>query len=187
MKPRFWYHCTTRDHGLTFVPARRGPLHHADREPDTPRLCVAETVAACFASVLFFPHGAAVFVYRTDRPRRANAPRRVWDASITGERWLVPPVMMVKVDTIRPGVVEEIQLPVYTYHRITRLKSDWRTRIAQYAHAANALGPKWVPNWEFRTVRRLARYAGITGDPGEWLYDQADKKVGELCGTTKAS
>jgi hypothetical protein len=46
-----------------------------------------------------------VYVYRTIKPTRGIAPRDVWDAVITGERWIIPPATLEKVATIEAAVV----------------------------------------------------------------------------------
>jgi hypothetical protein len=88
---RHWFHCSDRFHGMRWIAQRIAPTIIAIHEPKTPRLCVAASVARCFAARLF---KGDVYVYRTASPRRAIKPVAVYDAIITQERWLVPPVEM---------------------------------------------------------------------------------------------
>lgn len=93
-----WFHCSEKYHGQRWVAERKTPeLVLLTTEPTTPRLCVASSVARCFASRLFTRD---VFVYRTETPRRAIKPVDVHDSVITQERWLIPPVAMVMTDVI---------------------------------------------------------------------------------------
>lgn len=102
---RHWFHCAEDYHGDTWNVPRKRPTLIGPEEPLTPRLCVARSVAACFAARLF---AKDVHVYRTERVRRTVKPNGVYDAVITGERWLIPPVTMVKVATIPRHVSWEI-------------------------------------------------------------------------------
>lgn len=107
---RHWLHCTTRWHGQRWIAGRKVP-EYVPHEPQTPRLCVASSVARCFAARLF---AGDVFVYRTETPRRSiNPGRDVADAIITRERWLVPPVVMILDRVIPAGLVEKASGPTW--------------------------------------------------------------------------
>jgi hypothetical protein len=97
-RKRRWFHCTQDDRGQQWVAARIVPPLAGAGEPRTPRLCVAPTVAGCLAARLWYRNMGPVVVYQTD-PRSAIRPgfNRVWDAPLTGERWLVPPVTLHRV------------------------------------------------------------------------------------------
>lgn len=174
MKARFWFHCSSLDHGQRFVAFRKTPRHPAASEPPVPRLCVCSTVAACFASVLF-PCGRPVHVYRTTRPRRSVAPRGVWDQAITGERWLIPPVELVKVETLPVDLVREAVLEISLYHDVTRKPSSRSLRIAEYARVIEVLGPRYTTRAEANLIRTWCQRHGIV-DPGRWILDKADKE-----------
>lgn len=175
---RHWYHCTPHDKGPAFTADRRPPDLRADKEPLTPRLCVCDTPAACMAAVLF-PEGRPVFVYRTEAPRNAVAPVGVWDRVITGERWLVPPVRMVKWDTLGPPTVEAISAAIRLYHWATRDKSSVHLRVAQYMIAVRVLGDRYTDPAERRLLARFARRLGI-GDPEEFILSKAVYKPRRL-------
>lgn len=129
-------------------------------------MCVCPSIAACFAARLFI---GAVHVYRTESKRNGIRSRKVWDELITGERWLVPPVAMVKVRVIPAAEVAEIFAAVRLYHQHTRRHSDLRLRLAQFALAIRALDHR--PR-EGRLIARMAECWGI-GDPEEYLLNRA--------------
>ena len=139
MKARIWYHCSGTDHGERMVAARRPPILRTEKEPLTPRVCVAPTIAACFAAVLFRTH-RPVYVYRTESPRRAVMPVGVWDQFLTRERWLVPPVTLVRDRIIQPDQVAACQSLIGEFHKYTGTNSDIVLRFAQFAIAVDVLG-----------------------------------------------
>ncbi len=172
MTRRHWYHCSAVDLGAAFVARRRPPVLRTPGEPLTPRLCVCDTVAACFAAVLF-PDRRPVFVYRTQTPRRAVRPVGVWDQVITGERWLIPPVRMVRVAVIPRTAVANATAAIRLYHEATRKCSTAQLRVAQYAVATAALGPEYTSPRERRLVNRFCRKLGVGGDPEDFILTQA--------------
>ena len=145
---RYWYHCSEVDHGPFLWAQRRLPRYPADGEPPVPRLCVCPDVPSCFAARLFLP--VPVHVYVTDRKRSAVRPRGVWDACITGERWIVDPVLLVRVRTVNP----DLQVDARWWAKLKR-RSTPRTRVCQLLQAALALGE------EVRKARRMADKLGI--------------------------
>lgn len=164
MQPRHWYHCSEIDHGPAFDVARRAPEHRSVNEPETPRLCVCRTVAACFAARLFDP--IPVHVYRTETPRRGIKPRDVWDQVVTGEHWLIPPTRMVRERVIAAEQVRQAFAYIRTYHRATRKNSDLWMRIAQYAIALDVVGGS---DQERRKIERISEFAGIGANPEAWV------------------
>src|SRR5437764_1008740 len=122
MRKRTWYHVSASDHGPELVAARRPPLLRTAAEPLTPRVCVEPSIAGALAAVLCVPR-AYVYSVRA----RAVAPVGVWDASITGERWLIPPVTLSFV-----RCVDTRDVYAATLLRLEqRLAATWRVRIAQ--------------------------------------------------------
>ena len=101
---RRWFHCTEDCHGRTWTVGRTAPRIMGPNEPTTPRLCVSPTIAGCLAARLWF--GCDIKVYRTTSMRSGVRPRGVWDALITGEHWLIPPVTM-ELYSVIPGVAVE--------------------------------------------------------------------------------
>jgi len=166
LRPRTWYHCSSVDLGPSFVAKRITPSK-GDTEPCTPRLCVCRTVAACFAAKLFPPR--RVYVYKTERPRRAVKPVNVWDMCVTGERWLIPPAPMVLDRIIDDGTVDRATLAVRMYHISRRANSSLRTRVAQYSVALGVLGG---PAWESRRVDDMLHVLGMEDlDPEDFLLE----------------
>lgn len=101
-----WLHCSEIDHGPVFSAVRRRPFV-GSLEPGTPRLCVASSVARCFAARFFYP-GRPVYVYASKERRAVNpGARLVWDIAVTRERWLIPPVSLSRVAVVPPGVVDD--------------------------------------------------------------------------------
>jgi len=137
MLPSIFYHCTNTDHGPVLECKRLAPKCTSAKEPKTPRLCVAPSVAQCFAARLF--DVAPVHVYRTKDKRCGIAPVDVWDRCVTNERWLIPPMQLVKHGTVPKGVVELV-----TKHarRAACIKRGFtlHLRVCQYAVAAEFLG-----------------------------------------------
>lgn len=143
MKPALLYHCCYQDHGPT-LDVRRVVPFRSPREPETPRLCVGPSVASCFAARLF-DEWQPVHVYRTSKPTRGIAPRDVWDSLVTGERWIIPPATLVKVQTIAPEVVRLANYHVVgRMRRLRRMHGDVpcgsiRLRVCQYAVCTKVL------------------------------------------------
>jgi hypothetical protein len=106
MRARHWYHCTDRRSDSEWVAQRRAPLIRADSEPETPRLCVAPSVAQALVAVWWFRD---VTVYITPM-RRTVPPSGVFDACMTQERWIIPPVKLTRVGVIPFDSIHPVQL-----------------------------------------------------------------------------
>lgn len=150
MRRRKWYHVSSVDHGPTMSACRRGPVLRCASEPATPRVCVCPELAGCLSAVLLQPGRA--YVYAVER--RAVAPKGVWDAAITGERWLVPPVELVLVRVLEPYFVRDAQAAALLRAQAKRA-STWRTRVAQFVVAARMTGER--PGLAARWARMLGR------------------------------
>lgn len=109
------------------------------KESNTPRLCVCDSIAGCFAARVF-SIGKTVYVYRTRKPMGAVKPVGVWDAGITGERWLVPPVPLILVSAVHPFQVDDIQWSALTYVAKTGEPFNVALRSAQLVAAIETLG-----------------------------------------------
>lgn len=166
MKPEHWLHCSQRDHGERWTAERIAPIRWSSKEPPVPRLCVAPTVATCFAAAVFLR--GPVHVYRTAKPRRAVAPRGVWDECITRERWLIPPVEMIRIQTIDAETARLAQDEIVAYHTLTKGNSDLFLRAAQYAIVAEVLG---CDEQERRWVRRVLQVTQIK-DPRDYITER---------------
>ncbi len=143
MKRRTLYHCSEVHHGETWTPRPRLPRIVDDKEPPVPRVCVAPSVPACFASRLFLRQ---VYVYKTYAG--GVRPRGVWDAMVTRERWIVHPVEFRLVRTIPVDVVRKVTEAVRIYHDELKKRASLRTRVCQYAITVDLLGATaWERNW----------------------------------------
>lgn len=161
-RKRYWYHCSEIFHGEEWIATRKHRLRiKSDKEPDTPRLCVCSTVAACFAARMFLNE---VYIYRTKFPRRGISPRGVWDKEITGERWLIPPVELILIDTISKEVVDKCFVASKLYYETTKKKSNVRLRIAQYARCIEVLGNRYTSKREMRYLGRVMNSLNISVD-----------------------
>jgi hypothetical protein len=167
-KRRHWYHCSSTNHGPTWVAGRRSPSAPSEKEPAVPRLCVCPTIPACFAARLF-DRDLDVYVYRTEKPQRSVTPKDVWDQVITGERWLVPPVSMVRVDVIDRITNGKINEAIRAYHVITKGNSSCGLRVAQYARAVEVLGGT---KRELRLVAKMRELWEID-DPETYILEKA--------------
>lgn len=168
---RYLWHCTTDYHGIEWFAERRSPRNLSSGEPPTPRLCVAPTIAQCFAAVLF-AQGKPVYCYRTDKPRRGIAPRNVWDSVITGERWLIPPIRLTLQKVISAEEAEAAQQFVWLFHNCTKRNSSVRIRVAQLACASRVLGG---PSTKARAQKCL-KICGIE-DPEAYLFNLTEEAV----------
>lgn len=135
---RHWFHCSDRDLGDRWTATRIVPMPEAN-ESNTPRLCVCRDIAACFAARVF-SIGRPVWVYRTRRPTGSVRPVGVWDAGITGERWLVPPVEMMLVGLIDQYTVSDIQWSSLMYVSKTWEPFNLSLRSACLIAAIDELG-----------------------------------------------
>ena len=177
----WWYHCSQTDHGARWTPDRRCPPYIGRSEPKTPRLCVCPYVPDCFVARLF-DRPSPVFVYRTLKKYSAVAPRDVHDAAFTGERWLIPPVVLEKVGTIERDVVRDATANAiwfYGRYRVNLVK----VKFAMMVEAWTKLGPVWHPKRAVRLVPRLPVVFGGSIDD-LWLKaaEEAEAKYGALLG-----
>lgn len=164
MRRRWWYHLSARDHGPTMRADRRPPLLRADGEPvGPPRVCVSDSPAGCVSAVLLPPGPGYLYVY----VGRTVAPVGVWDAAITGERWVVTPRAELRLwralpaDLLRDAYAATLLL---LEHR--RRPTPWRVRVAQFCVAARVLGTdtRWA-------ARLRERWLGGE-DPEEYILRQ---------------
>lgn len=141
MDRRILYHCTSRDWGLFLPVKNQSPRFPARGEPDTPRLCVADSIAGCFASRLYNPR-RPLFVYRTRRAMSGISPIGVWDSELTGERWLRPPTILICCEVLSAAIVRDAQSLIYGFHEITGRRGCIDSRIVALCEAYAALGQK---------------------------------------------
>jgi hypothetical protein len=174
MNARFWFHCSNDDNGerWSLRPRRPSPLRYGVAEPLTPRLCVAPTIASCFAATLF-DMDKPVYVYRTATTRRGVKPVKVWDQPITGERWIVDRVEMVRIETISAALADQVNDPIRFYHmRQPNKGTGVKLRVAQLAHAINVLGDKRSSRLEKQWLAKWLKRLGIV-DAEEYIIERA--------------
>ena len=109
-----FYHISERFLREQFVAARQAPAYN-DQIPDapTPRLCVCPTIAGCFSARLCCGH-RDIFVYKTP-PRRTIKPVKVYDAILTQERWIIPPVTLSLFSVVPAPVVAAVSCETSRY------------------------------------------------------------------------
>lgn len=129
-----YYHCSTINHGQILVIKKQCPRLKADKETHTPRLCVAPTIAACFAARIF-NHGP-VYVYKTIKPVNAVKPINVWDQCITKERWLIEGTLNLYT-IISNHICEEAYTSLKILYQIKKMRSSLRIRACQYNEIVN--------------------------------------------------
>lgn len=153
MKRRHWFHCTENYPGPEFIARRIIPPFAGSNEAPVPRLCVAETVARCFAARHFT---SKVFVYRTEAPKRVIIPNynQVPDVSLTGERWLIPPVKMILIDEIDGTYARQICFE-FVQHVNKNLCASLLARCEMYAQAVRILPDKFKNKADARITAGL--------------------------------
>lgn len=161
MKKKYMYHCTVDNHGPILTVQRRVP-ERGKKEPNTPRLCVSDTIPRCLAGRLF-PVGKDIHVYRTDKPVRGISPNGVWDSCITDERWLIPPQKLYHVDTINGDCVKEIQAILWEVVRARR-GANIRIRASYYAMLLAFLPEKYVTKRDRNWSNTVLDILGIQSD-----------------------
>lgn len=103
-KPQYFYHISTYDLGKSKIFKPKVGDFACD-EPDTPRICVAPTVAHCLSSIYVDDRR---HIYRTKRKEKAVYPYNVIDSCVTKEKWLLKPTKFIKVHIIPMEVSEKI-------------------------------------------------------------------------------
>ncbi len=167
MPKEILFHCSEVNHGPEWIAKRRPPLTRSEKEPDTPRLCACPTIAPCFAATLL---RGDVFVYRTAQPTGSVKPRDVWDAGLTGERWLIPPVRMVFDRMIPAAITKQINGWVLAYLYSGHNGVPPKIRVCQWAIAAKLID---APRREKQWAARVLEGVGIT-DPELYILEQCE-------------
>lgn len=117
-------------------------------------------------------------MYITAKPYGSNAPRDTWDAKLTGERWLVPPVALVRVRTVPAITAQRIQWLTYAYHDFTKKNATWRTRLAHYCIAWRLLETQPLRKWMLNLEERW-----LGGDATKYMRTllPADEQIFRCC------
>jgi hypothetical protein len=107
-----------------------------------------------------------VHVYTTEA--KGITPRGVWDAPITGERWLIPPMTLRQVRVIDRATVLSVTTRTLQYHRITGQPSNVRLKLCLFARALEVFPGSALEN---RIVERGLATFGIT-NPAQYIVDR---------------
>jgi hypothetical protein len=86
-----FYHVSPIDFGAMVEFSPRPPINQSWAEPNSPRICVSDTVEGCLVAignVLGDDEVWVVYVYRTAEPVEVTKPINVVDAEVTGEMWI---------------------------------------------------------------------------------------------------
>jgi len=99
-----YYHITQQDFGpeVKFTP--RVPFHISVGEPRTPRVCVSSTIEGSLIALRgVLGVWGPTYVYKAEEPFEVVEPEKVYDFKVTGEMWIVEPVVFKKVSTFVLG------------------------------------------------------------------------------------
>lgn len=148
---RPWWHCSQGHQEPRWTARRIVPPCAGPKEPPVPRLCVSGSLAGALAA-RHWQEGRDIAVYLTE-PRRAIRPtsRQVWDAPITGERWVVPPVELRRIDFVPRQALEHYPFPMVRLGGVTPLE---RARVLL---SMCALVRDLLPQHRDRRVEGFAR------------------------------
>lgn len=147
---RSWYHCSQLHREQSWTAERRAPQIRASSEPDTPRLCVAGSVAQALAAVWWTRD---VSVYVTE-PRRTVPPAGVFDACMTGERWIVPPVRLHLLCVIPFAAIDQAQAGLEPWEGRDG-DERWHKRTLKFRNMCEIVRVH-VPSAQERWVERFA-------------------------------
>jgi len=152
---RHWYHCTQHRQDATWQAERRPPITRAKSEPLTPRLCVSDSVARALAAC-WWTRDVAVYV---TEERRTVPPSGVFDAVLTGERWVIPPVRLSLVGVIPFWAIDEAQDGLEPWLTDVRYE-DWNrraTKLRKMAIVVREHLPQAHESWVERFAEKCAR------------------------------
>jgi hypothetical protein len=99
-----------------------------------------------------------VLVYQTVRPRASVKPVDVYDALITGERWLIPPVEMVLDRVIQAEMVHRAAYRTRNRIAATKRAPTAFERFQSFQDAIEALGPECSTASDRKFVRRMLEW-----------------------------
>ena len=107
---RYWYHLSSTLVALelTLTPWDNDDpvFNRSYLEPNIKRICVGPSISHCLTA-LPYSFGTSYYVYRTKNPVKADAPRDVFDASVTKEGWIKKPTEFIKIGILSFEDVEK--------------------------------------------------------------------------------
>jgi len=106
---RYWYHVSTtlkHKHEILIPWDENRGFNRSGNEPDGKRICVSPTIEQCITAI---PYSwvEIISIYRTKIRVKAYASTGVFDAKVTGERWLHVPTPFVKIGILNFSKVEK--------------------------------------------------------------------------------
>jgi hypothetical protein len=101
--PKYWYHIsTTLKKDLEILDPRNNieGFNRPDHEPNVDRICVAPTLEQCLVSVPYSKSGI-FHIYKTKHLVKARKAYDVFDAFVTGERWIGNSTEFIKIGILK--------------------------------------------------------------------------------------
>lgn len=173
MKPKVLYHLTQEDFGPSLKVVRRAPKWAGKelREPATPRLCAAPSVAQCLIARLFYMN-KPVYIYKTLKPVKGVTPKDVWDSLLTDERWILPGQELGFHSRIPAKVVNDIQWWPCLYFGLQK-PANVKMRLAQLKVVRDVRADFLDKRCE-KIIRVCDEHFEV-GDPYEYIIKEAVK------------
>lgn len=106
---------------------------------------------------------------------RAIKPVGVWDAVVSGERWIVPPARLVLDRVLFPDVAIRATEAMWLYHAETGLPSNVTLKCCLRKMAFDAVGG---PLWEGRLISRWMKIVGVVDAESHILDAAASRAIG---------
>lgn|SRR3990167_10649152 len=106
---RYYYHITHKKwpKKIKLLPRTYGE-HRCSDEPAISRICVSSTIQGCLIALGWcLEHAKCICIYRTKNKVIASKPRKITDAKITKEMWLVEPTKFIKYGKIITNKIPE--------------------------------------------------------------------------------
>jgi len=151
---RHWYHCTDRRGEQAWTAERRPPISRGYGEPDTPRLCVAPTLAQALAAA-WWSGVRPVNVYLTE-PRRtvppslvATIPAHAIEAAQEGLEPLAGGQMWSRFGQRFVNMVEVVQVHVPAAHErwLVEFAAGMRDLLTERERQEDEEHRQWINNW----------------------------------------
>ena len=102
---QYFYHVTPENWLNKKILSPQKPLLMDEREPEIERICVAPTLTGCISSTGVCPN---MRVYRTTEAVQGFIPHGVFDAKVTGERWLLSATEFEYLFSIEATIADQI-------------------------------------------------------------------------------
>jgi len=106
---RYWYHISTtlKNKYVNLIPWDEVTgMNRSGAEPEGKRICVSPTIEQCLTAIPYYLSQVST-IYRTKSKVKAHKPRRVFDAQITKEGWLLKPTSFIKIGVLHFSDIEK--------------------------------------------------------------------------------